>query len=192
MDLFTLLAIVSPVFSLEFTVSGIGSGANMAVQLHVAYSSQISGVGIFAGAPYYCAFSGNLDGCFTKPWLYNKQKPIEYVQEKSESKEIDDIQNLKKSKVWLFSGFKDSIIKSDVTRNLGYFYANFGASVNQRFDIAAEHAWITSFYGQSCDELGEPFMSNCHFDAAGHLLQTILNRDLNRGDSIPFNLFVYD
>jgi poly(3-hydroxybutyrate) depolymerase len=37
------------------TVSGISSGADFAVNLHVAHSSVISGVGVFAGQAYHCA-----------------------------------------------------------------------------------------------------------------------------------------
>jgi hypothetical protein len=39
----------------KVAVSGISSGAFMAVQLHVAYSSVFKGVGVLAGGPYYCS-----------------------------------------------------------------------------------------------------------------------------------------
>ena len=39
----------------QTSVSGISSGGFMSVQLHLAYSSIISGVGVFAGGPYDCA-----------------------------------------------------------------------------------------------------------------------------------------
>src|SRR5207247_1786244 len=39
----------------ETSVSGISSGAFMAVQFGVAYSSIVAGVGATAGGPYYCA-----------------------------------------------------------------------------------------------------------------------------------------
>src|ERR1700730_9886694 len=39
----------------ETTVSGISSGAYMAVQFAVAYSSIVKGVGATAGGPYFCA-----------------------------------------------------------------------------------------------------------------------------------------
>jgi hypothetical protein len=60
-----LVAIVASVYGASlpgFTVdpervavSGISSGAYMAVQLHVAFSSLFKGVGVVAGGPYYCA-----------------------------------------------------------------------------------------------------------------------------------------
>jgi len=39
----------------DVTVSGISAGGSMATQLHLAFSSKISGCGIVAGPPYYCA-----------------------------------------------------------------------------------------------------------------------------------------
>ena len=39
----------------DVTVSGISAGGSMATQLHLAFSSEISGCGIVAGPPYYCA-----------------------------------------------------------------------------------------------------------------------------------------
>eukprot|EP01048_Picozoa_sp_COSAG05_P033518 COSAG05_NODE_13486_length_428_cov_0.808511_1_plen_127_part_10 len=37
------------------TVSGISSGADFAVQFHVAFSALVRGAGIFAGKPYHCS-----------------------------------------------------------------------------------------------------------------------------------------
>jgi hypothetical protein len=39
----------------QTSVSGISSGAYLAVQFHVAHSNIVRGAGIIAGGPYYCA-----------------------------------------------------------------------------------------------------------------------------------------
>ena len=39
----------------DFTVSGLSSGAAMAVQVGVAHSSRVRGIGIVSGPPYLCA-----------------------------------------------------------------------------------------------------------------------------------------
>ena len=39
----------------DLTVSGISSGAYMAVQFQVAHSSLVRGAGVIPGGPYYCA-----------------------------------------------------------------------------------------------------------------------------------------
>ncbi|HEX5496591.1 MAG TPA: hypothetical protein VFX70_18675 [Mycobacteriales bacterium] len=47
-------------------VAGVSADGYMAIQLQVAYSSQISGAAIFAAGPYYCAqfaLAQALEGC---------------------------------------------------------------------------------------------------------------------------------
>lgn len=39
----------------KITISGISSGADFVVNLHVAHSKTISGVGVFAGQAYHCS-----------------------------------------------------------------------------------------------------------------------------------------
>ena len=39
----------------EISISGLSSGADFAVQFHVAFSSILCGSGIFAGQPFHCA-----------------------------------------------------------------------------------------------------------------------------------------
>ena len=39
----------------HITVSGLSSGGYMANQMHIAYSDWITGAGILAAGPYYCA-----------------------------------------------------------------------------------------------------------------------------------------
>src|SRR5215471_3577712 len=46
----------------ESSISGISSGAFMAVQFAVAWSSVVTGVGVVAGGPYYCAQGTAIDG----------------------------------------------------------------------------------------------------------------------------------
>ena len=46
----------------ETSISGISSGAFMAVQFGVSWSSIVKGVGVIAGGPYYCAQGTAIDG----------------------------------------------------------------------------------------------------------------------------------
>src|SRR5205814_10688936 len=57
----------------ESSISGISSGAFMAVQFGVSWSSVVKGVGVIAGGPSYCAHGtaaegllGNLDPTLTE------------------------------------------------------------------------------------------------------------------------------
>jgi hypothetical protein len=55
------------------TASRVSSGGYMAVQLQVAYSARVTGLGVIVGDPYYCA-QGSV---FTA--LYNCMKPGEWT-----------------------------------------------------------------------------------------------------------------
>ncbi len=44
-----------PIAAGSVTTSGISAGGYMAVQLHVAHSALVNGVGVVAAGPYYCA-----------------------------------------------------------------------------------------------------------------------------------------
>ena len=46
----------------ETSISGTSSGAFMAVQFGVSWSSIVRGVGVIAGGPYYCAQGTAIDG----------------------------------------------------------------------------------------------------------------------------------
>ena len=46
----------------QTTVSGISSGAFMAVQMGVAHSASVRGVAATAGGPYFCALDDSLGG----------------------------------------------------------------------------------------------------------------------------------
>jgi hypothetical protein len=55
------------------------------------------------------------------------------------------------------------------------YYAHYVGVSNLTFrnDIPAQHAMPTDSFGNACGTLGEPFISNCGFDAAGELLKWI-------------------
>jgi hypothetical protein len=56
----------------QSSISGISSGAFMAVQFGTAWSSVIKGVGIVAGGPYWCAQADANDAfdAFSLPFLH--------------------------------------------------------------------------------------------------------------------------
>src|SRR6478672_13096855 len=87
----------------ESSISGISSGAFMAVQFGVSWSSIVKGVGVIAGGPYYCAqgtaidgLLGNLGPSLTATGPCMKGPPpdleplIEQTDEWARRKDIDD------------------------------------------------------------------------------------------------------
>ena len=60
----------------NYTISGLSSGAFFAVQHAIAYSSEVTGVGVIAGGPYYCAKGSEttaLDACMNLPTYIDLQ-----------------------------------------------------------------------------------------------------------------------
>ena len=51
----------------QISVSGISSGAAMATQMHVAYSSIIMGAGMFAGSKSFCSAIDEATGRESRP-----------------------------------------------------------------------------------------------------------------------------
>jgi poly(3-hydroxybutyrate) depolymerase len=110
------------------TVSGLSSGGSMAVQMHVAHSASVSGAGIFAGAPYYCAqasLATALYNCMT-PGSWTPVPAAAQMKSRAEQFEkarwIDPLANLKGAPVWLFSGAEDRTVLPAVVRELRRFY----------------------------------------------------------------------
>jgi len=62
-----------------------------------------------------------------------------------------------------------------VVEALARFYRLYvpAASVKLVRDVAAGHAMVTGDYGGSCSVTAAPYINNCHYDAAGQLLEYI-------------------
>lgn len=168
------------------TVSGISSGGYAAVQYHVSFSSEIHGAGIVAGGPFWCA-NANLEialhNCMTDPVLISVTELETITYTTHASGFIDNPKHMANDRVYLVSGEKDSVVKQGVVKKLEQYYSKFvlasssedGSNLKTNFDLAAEHAWLTNSYGNSCGHLGEPYINNCHFDAAGAFLKHFYN-----------------
>lgn len=182
----------------ETSVSGLSSGAFMAVQLDVAFSSIIKGAGIIAGGPYYCAKGSDrnaVDACMKASRSIDVADLVRLTNDSARLNEIDPVLNLGDHRIWLFSGGKDSVVKPSVVGDLESYYKTFVKHPNivHRKRPNAEHAMPTEAYGNDCPAKGDPYISDCDFDAAGDLLKWIYG-DLNdkavsplRGKLIEFD-----
>jgi len=162
------------------TVSGVSSGGYMAVQLQVAYSTRVTGVGVIAGGPYYCA-QGSL---FTA--LYNCMKPgpwtpvpspeflVSEANALASAGAVDATVNLARVRAWIFIGTQDRTVSPAVVEALRDFYASYKASVALVADKPAGHGMVTERYGNACGRTASPYMVDCDYDAAGVLLAFIL------------------
>jgi poly(3-hydroxybutyrate) depolymerase len=159
------------------TASGVSSGGYMAVQLHVAHSATVSGVGVIAGGPYYCAQGSvftALYNCMTPGW-WTPVPTAAFLKGEAEaiaaSARIDPTTHLAKSRAWLFTGRSDHVVLPPVVEALRDFYAAYKASVTLVSDKPAGHGMVTEHAGNACGTTTSPFIVHCDYDAAGELLK---------------------
>lgn len=174
----------------QTTVSGLSSGAFMAAQFAVAYSATVSGAGMIAGGPFYCAsqpgrfpFIAYLNNALTtcmNPAEAQVAPPVasellKAAQDFARDKLIDDTANLQRQRIYLFSGTRDRTVTRAVVEQVARFYQLAGtpaAQVRLVDNVAAGHAIITdSRDDAACDQTQSPFINNCGFMQSQALLQ---------------------
>lgn len=86
---------------------------------------------------------------------------------------IDNPSFLANSRVWIFSGTKDTTVVSGVVQKTFEYYQHYVPTNNVTFvnNLPAAHAWVTDFYGNTCGYFGSPYINNCAYDAAGKMLE---------------------
>jgi poly(3-hydroxybutyrate) depolymerase len=174
---------VLPAFNADIaqtSISGISSGAFMAVQFGVAWSSIVTGVGAISGGPFGCSMgsaSAALSTCMggaPPPDLLELSKRTDAW---SRSGGIDDIGGIAAQKIYLFSGYNDAVVARPVVNSLRAFYAHYlGPNVPNLFyqtAIGAGHSQVTIAYGGKCNGNGGEYINKCGYDQAGVILQHI-------------------
>eukprot|EP00047_Mylnosiga_fluctuans_P004200 m.233217 g.233217 ORF g.233217 m.233217 type:complete len:330 (+) comp12479_c0_seq1:109-1098(+) len=167
----------------KIITSGVSSGGAMAIQMHVAYSSIFAGVGIYAAPPYWCAQSDveiALSSCMKDASLISVKELVDATSYAFTVDSIDDPQNLKNDNVWIFSGIKDTVVQQAVVNKTREYYLSyvFPSQLVSVTSLPAEHSWVTSTFGNTCDFLGIPYINNCNYDGPGSMLRTIYNPSL--------------
>jgi poly(3-hydroxybutyrate) depolymerase len=141
----------------DVTVSGISSGGAMATQLHFALSKEISGCGILAGPPYYCAGNGmTMVLCMTGPSAYISTTALQQtIKTYALTGSIDDPATIINDPVYVFSGKYDSVVYPGTVKLNEDLYSRFGANVKTNFDMSANHCFPTESYGAECAVLNK-------------------------------------
>jgi len=159
----------------QTSVSGISSGGYMAAQLHVAYSSRFPlGMAGIASGPYDCA-EANVMNAIGR-CLGNADIPVDALvaltQKRAKEGLIDPVENLAKARVYVFNGSKDTVVKPTAGQALAKYYTAIAptATIAQKTDVPAEHAFITDGPGAECAAKAVPWLNNCGFDLAGAVL----------------------
>jgi poly(3-hydroxybutyrate) depolymerase len=169
----------------QTTVSGISSGAFMAVQFGVAHSASVSGVAATAGGPYFCAGKDSWAGagvskaiarCMQGDPSYSTipitEADLAQMQNAarvwSKRGNIDPVENLSRQRVWLFHGYNDGIVKKPVNDALYRWYRPFvpATQLFYKDHLPAAHAQISAMCGTSkvckpCAVTGGDFINSC-------------------------------
>lgn len=174
----------------QTTVSGLSSGGFMAAQFAVAYSATVAGAGIIAGGPYFC--SGQPGHFPYIPYLTNAlttcmnpgesqvappvaSELLRAANDFARASLIDDTANLKRQRVYLFSGTKDRTVTRPVVEQVSQFYQLAGTPAAQiRFvdNVGAGHAILTdSNADKPCAVTESPFINDCDYVQARDILQ---------------------
>lgn len=172
----------------ETTVSGISSGAYMAVQMAFAHSAVIRGAGLLAGGPYDCAgdsVTTALESCMAGPPELNKIEAR--TLRAAEEGRIDPLAALKDRRFWLFHGYNDGTVRASVSDGLFDLLRRWvpPEQVFYQNRLKAGHAQVTEIHGQACNLTAPEFINDCDYPAAGRLLQHLHGKLAEPGAGVP-------
>ena len=173
----------------QTSISGISSGAYMAVQFGTAWSSTIKGVGAIAGGPFGCSEGEGataLSTCMGGTPAIDLAELIKRTDAWSSRREIDSTSNIAAQKIYLFNGYNDPVVNRAVSNALSAFYTHYlGPNIGNLFyqtAIGAGHSQVTLAYGGECSETGGEYINRCDYDQAGVILQHIYGALAPRND----------
>ena len=163
----------------QTSVSGISSGAFMAVQFGVAFSSIIEGIGVFAGGPFDCA-QGSLTAaetqCADATSAPDVTPMIAATKSLAASGAIDDTSYLASARVFLFGGADDAVVSPPVVDAAQSFFEGFLPAASIQYEsrrAGTAHTMPTLDYGGDCDSSDAPWIGDCGYDGAGTALAQI-------------------
>jgi hypothetical protein len=160
----------------DITLSGLSSGAYMALQFHLSHSEIVSGSALIAGGPYYCAqndIGTALKNCVSEDSDALNLSPLnDYYDSLVESQKLAPTSDNINDKLWLFHGTKDTRINAKVADFMHAQLQTLFTPSNIKYinDKPFAHLMPTLNYGIDCDLSEAPFIGACNYDAAGELL----------------------
>ncbi|ELT87181.1 hypothetical protein CAPTEDRAFT_207153 [Capitella teleta] len=182
------------------SVSGLSSGASMATQFHVAYSSHVMGVAMFAGSPYWCArgmLTRSTVACMSLPNWINLPAIYKQVDSYESNGDIDPTENMLTDKVYLWHGSSDPTVSPGVQQYVVDFYKSYVAQENIEVvsNINSGHSMPTSYHGNACKTSQADYIANCDFPGAFYALDHIygnLEEPTRYGGVLPGRFYTYD
>lgn len=178
------------------TVSGISSGAFMAVQMEVAYSSTFSGAASVAGGIYWCAEGDAARAqttCMSQPDSIKPADQVAEARKLADAGSIDPLSNLAGHHVYIYASPKDGVINPANSDKLQEFYSSFIASTQVRTEhsVPSAHGFPTLNFGSPCAFGMLPWLLKCNYDAAGEILKTMYGTLNPPGTADPSHLIKF-
>ncbi|GLS28052.1 PHB depolymerase family esterase [Marinibactrum halimedae] len=170
------------------SVSGLSSGAFMTSQFYVVNSDIMVGAGVIAGGPYLCAqsyayqsYMVNATTACMNPLTAsvgpNTQMLVSKTKKLSKEKKIDNIDNIKDDKIYIFSGKADHVVATKVVDQTEKFFLDLGVdadSILYNTNVDAGHAIITNNKKDTeCDLTKAPFINDCDFEQSHRIIRHI-------------------
>ncbi|AWL11780.1 Poly(3-hydroxybutyrate) depolymerase [Saliniradius amylolyticus] len=172
----------------NLTVSGLSSGGYMAGQFHQAYGDKITGVGIIAAGPYYCAQGSimtALGQCVNKQDGAIDLKALnETLAQWRQQGLIAPETAIEDDKVWVLHGSMDEKVIAPVTNALVQQYRDWGVEqLTYINDKPFAHHFPAESNGTDCAVSEAPFVGNCGYNAAAEMLNTISDAKATETDT---------
>lgn len=146
------------------SVSGLSSGAFMAVQYDVAFSASVLGAGVVAGGPYNCSYV-NFGGIATcMQGAPSGTASVQAAQGFAVLGRIDPVANVARHRIYLFSGTRDSVIHQTVVNAVRDFYTALGVQGERLAYVDtmdAGHAFIAPGFDHACPTNASPYINTC-------------------------------
>ena len=176
----------------QVSVSGFSSGGGMAIQLGVAYSSRIMGVGAFAAPPYDCLRADNVtpNNCLrtNTPDISGSRANIR----RWSGHEIDSTDHLARQRIFIYVGAVDGLVSPTVVNQTRALYDPFVPPENIRYErsVQTSHLFPTDFYdplkvSPACNNAFAVVLADCGFDGAGETLKWIYGQLTPRASVYP-------
>lgn len=181
----------------KVSVSGVSSGAFMALQLTIARSDLFSGAALIAGGPYACS-QGNvytaLKSCMKKPENINTEFLVNQVLQGEALDLISPLKNLQNSRFLIIHGLKDQTVSPVASDKVSEQLKLLAIKKNINLNITDErienmaHAWPTKSFGNTCDQQTTPWLNSCNVDIGQKIFRKLVKRNIHPSAMKPENL----
>lgn len=163
------------------TVSGLSSGAYMAQQVHLSFSSRIQGAALLAGGPYGCA-DGDLNRALklctqTIAEGLELAPLVEKIEQRAAAGSLDALSHLSADRVLVLRGDQDPIVAESLSAMIVPLYTalNTETRVSLQQLPGQGHNFATMDYGSDCAQSESPYLGKCGFDSAGLIFKELVS-----------------